>query len=333
MADVTLRVGFAGPLVTFQDGGRRGQLRYGVSASGPMDRLACQAANVALGNACDATAIEVSLGGLGLTCHGGAVTCAVAGGAFLLDHNGQRYASGQVLTLHEGDRLTIRPGRTGSWAYLTLAGSLRCPTWLGHSATHAISGLGGGVIATGQTIPVDDAALRRDREGAIAGCAVPADAPIRVVTGPQEDRFSGSALRHLLSSPFTVTDAHDRMGMRLEGPVLALDGALSIPSEPILRGSIQVSGDGVPTVLLADHQTTGGYPKIATVLSCDVDRLVQYRAGQPVRFAAVTPDEAIAIVRHDAQARAAFLARLGTARGTLEQRLMRENLVQGPTWE
>jgi len=123
---------------------------------------------------------------------------------------------------------------------------------------------------------------------------------------------------------------YDRMGMRLDGEPLKFSGALSIPSEPILRGAVQVSGDGVPTVLLADHQSTGGYPKIATVISSDTDRLSQLRTGDTVHFKSVTGAEAVAWTRETTDARQSYLDGLNTARGTLEQRLMRENLIQGP---
>ena len=100
---------------------------------------------------------------------------------------------------------------------------------------------------------------------------------MRVVLGPQDQHFTTDAKRLFLSAEFALTDAYDRMGVRLQGPALTIYGSLSMPSEPVLKGSVQVAGDGVPTVLLADHQTTGGYPKIATVLACDLDEFVQLR--------------------------------------------------------
>jgi allophanate hydrolase len=121
------------------------------------------------------------------------------------------------------------------------------------------------------------------------------------------------------------------MGVRLDGPQLVLDGALSIPSEPILRGAVQVSGDGIPTVLLADHGTTGGYPKMATVVSADLDRFTQKRAGDAVQFRAITAGDAIIAARKAGVAWRTYLADVSQPRGTLAQRLMRENLVGGVT--
>lgn len=329
MSDAEFSVSFAGPLVTIQDAGRPGNMRYGVSASGPMDRLAFDAANAALGNHPGQTAIEVSLGGLILQCKSGAVTVAITGGDFVIEHAGQTARSWTILTIRKGDRLAIRAGQSGSWAYLAFAGMLRAKDWLGSRATHSISGFGGGAVATGDTLVVQDASVREDRLGDIAQPDFAEDGPIRVVAGPQDQHFETHALKRFLTEDFKVTDGYDRMGMRLSGPELGLDGALSIPSEPITRGSVQVSGDGVPTVLLADHQTSGGYPKIATVISCDIDRLAQLRSGQHVRFASRSSQQAIEDTRRYLSGKAQYLDDIAVARGTLEQRLMRENLIHG----
>ena len=329
MSEAALSVTFAGPLVTLQDAGRFGQMRYGVAASGPMDRLAFDAANAALGNPSGQTAVEVSLGGLMLQCKAGEVTVAITGGDFVVEHGTQKLASWCVLTLRKGEKLAIRAGKAGSWAYLAFAGRVTAQEWLQSRATHSTSGFGGGAVQSGHILTIKDAATREDRLGDIARPDFQGDGAIGVVVGPQDQHFAHDAVARFLSEPFKVTDAYDRMGMRLNGPTLDLDGALSIPSEPIVRGSVQVSGDGVPTVLLADHQTTGGYPKIATVVSPDTDRLAQYRAGQPVRFAALSAEKAVAQTRSYLAKRETYLAEVGVARGTLEQRLMRENLISG----
>ena len=329
MGNAKFAVSFAGPLVTFQDAGRPGNMRYGVSASGPMDRLAFEAGNQALGNPPGSTAIEISLGGLMLQCTEGAVTVAITGGDFVVEHAGQKTGSWTILTIRKGERLAIRAGQAGSWAYLAFAGALNSEAWLGSQATHAASGFGGGAVQGGQTLVVSDAAIREDRAGEVAKPDIVSDGPIRVVPGPQDQYFADGAMSRLLTEPFTVTDAYDRMGMRLKGPALNLERALSIPSEPIVRGSIQVSGDGVPTVLFADHQTTGGYPKIATVISCDTDRLSQLRAGQSFRFASISAEQAVKDVRGYAVQKAQYLSEISVPRGTLAQRLMRENLIHG----
>lgn len=329
MADAIFTVAFAGPLVTVQDAGRPGRLRFGVTASGPMDRLAFDAAHAALGADPGGAQIETSLGGVTLVCDAGAVTLAVAGGAFEVDLDGRKGPVWTVLTIRAGQRLSLRAGATGAWASLAFAGRLETPLWLGAAATHSTSGFGGGALRAGQILTVRDAAIREEREGDFARPQADGGGPIRVVLGPQDHCFKGGEVERFLTSRYRVSGAVDRMGMRLEGPALALDGALSIPSEPILRGAVQVSGDGAPTILGADHQTTGGYPKIATIISADLDRAAQLRAGDALRFAAVSPDEALALARSAAAARRAYLDEIAIPRGTLAQRLMRENLNHG----
>ena len=185
----------------------------------------------------------------------------------------------------------------------------------------------GGVITSGQRLTVADASTREDRLGEIPKPKFNTNGPIRVVVGPQDQHFAKGALKKFLSEKYRVTDAYDRMGMRVDGPMLALNGALSIPSEPIVRGSVQVSGDGVPTVLLADHQTTGGYPKIATVIACDTDRLSQLRSGNTVTFTSLSGHQVSEAARAYALLLHQYLQDISVPRGTLEQRLTRENLV------
>ena len=327
MTDATLTIRFAGPMVSLQDAGRRGGLRFGVSPSGPMDRVAFAAAHAALGQE-PATAIEVSLGGLSLTTDV-PLTLAIVGGDFDIDLGGQRYQGGQVLTLPPGDTLTLRAGPSGSWAYVAFAGELEAPIWMGSTATHAPSGFGGGMLASGQKLRVKAPAVRDNRIGAVPAFTGHSAGPLRAVMGPQDQHFDASAPATFTTSAFRIGTAYDRMGMRLEGPPLTLKSALSIPSEPILRGSVQVSGDGVPTILLADHQPTGGYPKIATLLSCDTDRLAQHRSGDRLNFASITAAEAAEQARVFAGALNRYLTEIAADRGTLADRLMRENLIHG----
>lgn len=298
MAEAELKVQFAGPYVSLQDGGRPGQMRFGVPLSGAMDRAALALANAALGNDPGAPGIEVSMGGLTLTHHGAPLSIAVAGGGFIIERGGEKFGAWCVLRLTEGQRLVIRPGPWGCWTYLALAGDLATSRWLGSAATHALSGLGGGKLASGQRLTISS-----PRPGPEAPLALPC--PVwarprhlaRVVMGPQDRHFSAETLTTFQTATFYASSAFDRMGMRLEGPALAPSGALSIPSEPILRGAVQVTGAGVATLLGADHQTTGGYPKIATVISADHDALSQLRPRDALRFQPVTPEAALDAAR------------------------------------
>ena len=302
----------AGPHVSVQDAGRAGLLRFGVPGSGPMDRTAFRIANRALGNPPDAPGIEVSRGGLALECVEGHVSFAVAGGGFAVDLGPKRGGAWVVATLHPGERLTIRAGPWGSWTYLVFAGDLQARRWLGSAATHALSGLGGGKLTAGQVLDIDAAEVRTHREGRIP-CPVSARPRklLRVVLGPQDRFFDAGAIKAFLGTPFALSDAYDRMGVRLSGPDLRPAARLDMPSEAILRGSVQVAGDGVATVLLADHGTTGGYPKIATILSDDLDGFVQLRPHDKVAFQAVDPALAVQLARSRRLAQARYLARFG----------------------
>ena len=329
MSDVEFSISFAGPLVTFQDIGRPGNMRYGVSASGPMDIVSFEAANAVLGNETKQTAIEISLGGLILQCHEGSITLAITGGDFLIEYQGQKISSWTVLTLQKGERLSVRAGKSGSWAYLAFSGKLNVKDWLNSSSTHSTSGFGGGVLKTGQKFTLTDASNQANRIGPILKPNFNTNDLIHAVLGPQDQYFMNTAIKIFSDSIFKVSDNYDRMGMQLTGPKLELKSALSIPSEPVVKGSIQVSGDGIPTILLADHQTTGGYPKIATVISSDINRLVQFRSNQSVKFVLINSNEALQKTRKFLDMKEKYLEKISISRGTLEQRLMSENLIGG----
>ena len=329
MSDVEFSISYAGPLVTFQDIGRPGNMRYGVSASGPMDIVSFEAANAVLGNETKQTAIEISLGGLILQCHEGSITLAITGGDFLIEYQGQKISSWTVLTIQKGERLSVRAGKSGSWAYLAFSGKLNVKDWLNSSSTHSTSGFGGGVLKTGQKFTLTDASNQANRIGPILKPNFNTNDLIHAVLGPQDQYFMNTAIKIFSDSIFKVSDNYDRMGMQLTGPKLELKSALSIPSEPVVKGSIQVSGDGIPTILLADHQTTGGYPKIATVISSDINRLVQLRSNQNVEFMLINSNEALQKTRKFLDMKEKYLQKISTSRGTLEQRLMSENLIGG----
>lgn len=298
MTIVRFRVVQAGPLVTFQDGGRPGYMRFGVGASGPMDTVSYHTANLMVGNAAKATSIEISLGGLSLECLSGTTMMAVMGGSFQVQVDDRDMQLGSAFTFQAGETLTIKPGIKGNWCYLAFAGDVVAETWLNHTATHGPSGFGGGCIVVGQEIEVRNCRLPEPQVQTIAPFTFGNPGKhFRVVIGPQEQHFKPEALDLFLQTEFSLSGAYDRMGVRLNGANLPMKDSLSIPSEPILKGSIQISGDGVPTVLLADHQTTGGYPKIATLISADIDAFVQTPINAKFRFKAVPPETAIKLSR------------------------------------
>jgi biotin-dependent carboxylase-like uncharacterized protein len=332
MARARFIVRSVGPLVTIQDRGRRGFLRFGVPSSGPMDRDAFEIAQAALGCDSPGAAIEVSLGGLALECVEGAVTLGVAGGGFSLTVDKSAMGSWTVVSVRAGSSLTIRPGSWGSWTYLAFAGRLKATAWLGSFSTHAPSGFGGGRITVDQSLEIEDAELREERvrEVPCPAWARPR-AQLDVVFGPQDRYFSKETRERLVSQPFALTEGFDRMGVRLSGPSLTPDAALNMPSEPTAYGSVQVSGDGAPTVLLADHQTTGGYPKIATVVSDHIAGLVQHRSRSQISFRSVEPQSAVQEFRMRRQHVEAFLTSLRANPTTFLERLMSSNLIDGVT--
>ncbi|UIY45557.1 5-oxoprolinase subunit C family protein [Methylobacterium radiotolerans] len=293
-----LRVLSVGLGATLQDGGRHGYLRYGITAAGPMDPLAHATANAALGNATNATAIEVSLGGIEVTAEGAVLTVAVAGGAFAVSLDGQALCPNVVLSLEPGAKLRIRPGSAGAWCYLAIAGEFAVAPVLGSTATHVRSGLGG---LDGRTLRAEDLFSVRSRPSiklppsriAAPWLDRPCDA-IRIVLGPQDDYFAAEALAAFLSTDWSVSPRNDRMAMFLDGPRVRHASGHDIVSDGIVMGAIQVPGDGRPIVLMADRQPTGGYPKIATVIGPDLGRLAQARAGSRFRFVQVSRDQAVA---------------------------------------
>ncbi|MCX2698541.1 biotin-dependent carboxyltransferase family protein [Brucella sp. YY2X] len=304
----------SGPLISIQDAGRSGFMRFGVPSSGPMDRLSAAAANAALGNEQNNPVIEISTGGLELECVTGELTFAIAGGDFIVEHAGERKRSWIVSTLRQGETLAIKPGFWGNWTYLAFAGFMEAEPWLQSHATHASSGFGGGKIVTGKALMIANPEVRKSREGSIFFpiSARPSNI-FQVILGPQDRFFSDATIRMFFESSFEVTPAYDRMGMRLRGPFIKPIGELDIPSEPIVRGSIQIAGDGIPTVLLADHQTTGGYPKLATMVDADTDRIAQLRPKTKIVFKLVTTEEANAHARRTANGIQHYLGLIANA--------------------
>jgi biotin-dependent carboxylase-like uncharacterized protein len=329
-----LRVVAAGPGVTLQDAGRRGLLRFGVTPAGPMDEGALIAANLAVGAAPGAAAIEVSLGGLELETEGDAIGIAVAGGEFDVRLDGREAPSACLLALEPGSRLSIRAGRSGAWCYVAVAARIDLPPALGSLATHtrsSVGGLKGRALRAGDRLPL---AERRAPPNSLQRISAPwlarSDAPIRVALGPQGDFFTREAVSAFFSQRWVLSAQSDRMAYRLSGAKLAHAKGHDIVSDGVALGAVQVPGDGLPLVLMADRQPTGGYPKIANVISADLGRLVQLRPGESVSFAAVSIEDAVAArrARRDEIARGVRLEPLVRNEFSSEF-LLSENLIGG----
>src|SRR5215218_10688817 len=286
-----------GPASSVQDGGRPGSQRYGLVPSGAMDRLALAAANTLVGNAPFAAAIEIGPFGAVFTARGGAVRIALSGASRNADIAGRLVAIDTSATLSEGETLTLGFARGGSFSYLAIEGGIAGEPDFGSLAVNARAGLGSPYprpLQSGdelQTKPASGAAERRIELPA-AG-----DGPIRVVWGPQDDEFADETKKLFIDSEWKISATSDRMGYRLEGPVIKHLHGHNIVSDGTVNGSLQVPGNGQPIVLMPDRGTSGGYPKIATVISADFGRFAQTPAGRAFRFRAVSMAEAQAEAR------------------------------------
>ncbi|WP_345819538.1 biotin-dependent carboxyltransferase family protein [Methylobacterium fujisawaense] len=291
----------AGPGVTLQDGGRHGYLRYGITAAGPMDPLMHAAANRAASNALDATAVEISTGGVTVSAEDGPVGIVLLAPGFRVALDGVPLPDTVALTLEPGQRLVVRAGDAGAWGYLAVAGRLDVAPVLGSAATHTRSGLGGldgRGLAAGDRLPVADC---RTLDGAPQRLVAPwldrDGRGIRVVLGPQDDYFAPDQIEAFLAGPWTVSPRGDRMACFVDGTPLKHAKGHDIVSDGVAMGAIQVPGNGLPIILMADRQSTGGYPKIATVIGPDLGRLAQVRGGARLSFRRVSVEEAVAARR------------------------------------
>ena len=327
-----------GPLALLQDRGRLGWQRFGVSVSGAMDPIGLAIANLLAGNPAGMAAIELTLSGGVWEAGAETLRVAVAGAGFPLAIDGQPVAPNRAHVLRRGQRLVLGAAQDSARGYLAVAGGFDLAPQLGSLSTHPRSRLGGmdgGPIRAGQALTLT---LKQAPDGpdlALDPALVPqAPERIRVIPGPQDDAFTPAAMEALLGGDYVVTAEADRMGMRLSGPQIAHARGFNIISDGIAPGSIQVPGSGQPIVMLADRQTTGGYPKIATVISADLGFLARRRPGEALRFAGTDLDGAAQAraALSDAMRRLAASLRPAHDTPTLDSaRLLAHNLIDGVT--
>lgn len=296
-----------GLLTTVQDLGRWGSQAMGVPVSGAMDSVAHRLANALVGNPPTAATLEVTLLGPELRAER-ALVVAVAGAPFALSVDGQAVPHQAAFALAAGATLRFGARQVGSRAYVAVAGGIDTPPVLGSRATHLVSGMGGlagRALVSGDALPIgwppSDTVPRPARPRSAPAAAPPSSAghSLRVLLGPQDAWFSPHDIEVLLHGVYRVSTQSNRMGFHLEGPLLTAARADGPLSEPVPFGALQVPAGGVPILLMADRQTAGGYPKIATVISADLPLAGQLGPGDVVRFAACTR----------AEARAALIAR------------------------
>lgn len=310
----------AGIFTTVQDMGREGYQKMGFRVSGVMDRRAYTVTNLLAGNDGTEAVLEFVMQGPTIVFEEDEVI-ALGGGEFGAKLNGDLLPNDVACPVHKGDRLELGFVRKGNYGYLAVRGGLDVPKVMGSRSTDVkcrIGGYQGRKLQDGDRIglfPVDRAGLtggkqKRKTTGILAKHYKTPNEPaappvpevwrerernvtVRVVLGPQEDYFTREGIQTFATQEYTVTDQCDRMGFRLDGPEIEhSEKGADIISDGIAFGSIQVPSHGKPIIMMADRQTTGGYTKIATVISTDLPKLAQCRPGGRVRFRIISVEEA-----------------------------------------
>lgn len=287
---MTLTVGRAGMQTTVQDAGRHGWQHLGVPVSGPMDWWSFEAANRLVGNDPGAAALEVTLIGPELELGRDAIV-SVVGAGFELTVPGRPVPVNQAFAVRAGERVSFGPRLAGARAYLAVDGGIAVPVVLGSRATHVTAGLGGHegrALRRGDVVPLGRAAAAlHGSEGAVADVShLPegGELVLRAIPGPD------AAPEGFWDATFTISSQSDRMGYRLDGTALAASGGHL--SSAVAMGTVQATPSGGCVLLMADRATSGGYARVATVITADLPRAGQAAPGDRVRFVSVTSHEA-----------------------------------------
>jgi antagonist of KipI len=295
-----LRVIKAGMLTTVQDLGRWGLQSRGVPVAGPMDLFSHRLANALAGNDADAATLEVTLVGPELEFDDERLVV-IAGAEFELTVDGRPAPMCATLGVANGSRLLFGHRSRGARAYVAIAGGISLPKIFGSRATHLVSamgGLAGRALRAGDELPlgcpVRMARTPRTAPGPPVLTMPEGRATVRVLPGPQQEYFATGSLDLLQSAPYKIATSSDRMGFRLEGPALTHTRGADIISDATPLGVLQVPASGQPILLMADRQTAGGYPKIATTITADISLAGQLGPGDLISFAVCSPREAMA---------------------------------------
>ena len=284
---------------TIQDLGRYGFQQYGIPISGAMDSYALRIGNRLLGNEENKAGIEISTPGLSLEVLNQTVIT-ITGANFNPTINNSPASMWEALEVKKGDVISFNQTKSGCRSYLLVIGGIDVPIVLGSNSTYVrgkIGGLKGRPLKKADIINIGNPNQKLQD---IIGKKVPAnnlpayheENEIRVILGPQDDYFTKNGLHTFLNYFYEITVNSDRMGYRLKGPKIESKNGSDIITDGIPLGSIQVPNDGMPIIMLADHQTTGGYAKIATVISVDIDKLAQMKPGNKIKFIKVNLEEA-----------------------------------------
>lgn len=309
-----------GLLTTVQDAGRYGYQQFGVPVSGAMDLRALALGNLLVDNPVDEAALEVTLMGPQITFTAANVV-ALTGADLSATLNGRPMPRYRAVPVKNGDLLAFGAQVAGSRAYLAVAGGFALDPVMGSRSTYLKAKMGG---LEGRKIGKDDFIGFRAPKPGLPNLALRTLPPqnysgaahlLRVIIGPQDDAFTKAGLETFLRETYTVTNQSDRMGCRLDGAIVEHVKDGNIISDGISLGAVQVPSEGKPIVMLADRQTTGGYTKIANVITVDLPRITQSKPGDTVRFEAITIQEAQALYLAEREEYEGLRARFAEKRG------------------
>ena len=330
-----------GLMTSVQDRGRFGFQALGISVSGALDPDGFDLANALAGNEAGTGALEIRMLGPTLEVTAESVTVALAGtgaGIEVMSPEREMISACRSVTFRKGQVFRIGAIGDSAVCYLAVHGGFDLPDVYGSQSTCMSAGFGGfhgRILEKGDCLPLRKAAAESVSQRILRRPPEPDSSPvIRVIAGPQDDYFSAAGIETFFGTGYTVSQAVNRMGMRLEGAAVAHEKGFNIASDGIVRGAIQVPGNGLPIILMADCQTTGGYPKIATVISTDMPKLGRMMPGADIRFEAVSVEEAEAVARDHHERNAALIDSIETFSGSvqqLEHLLMTQNLISGVT--
>jgi antagonist of KipI len=299
-----IRIVKPGLLTTVQDLGRWGHQASGVPVGGPMDVFSHRLANGLVGNDAGAASLEVTLIGPEIEFDADTVI-ALAGAEFDAWCDGRFVVVGTSVAVRRGEHLRFGKRIRGARTYVAVAGGILTPPVLGSRATHVLTGMGGyegRPLKAGDTLPTGAGAAQVARRASGLPLPVNGRARVRVLPGPQAEWFSENAMAALTGVGFAVSTRSNRMGYRLEGPPLERLHSEEPISEPVPMGAIQVPSAGQPILLMADRQTAGGYPKIATVIAADLPLAAQLAPGDVIEFQVCTrQDAAAALIARERQ--------------------------------
>jgi biotin-dependent carboxylase-like uncharacterized protein len=339
---VKLLIEKPGMFTTVQDLGRRGYQMQGVPVAGAMDGAALRLGNILLGNERgpsdpEPAGLEITVLGPSIRVTEGSGCFAVTGAEAGVTKNGLALPCWTVHRADAGDVIAFGPPKGGaSRSYFCVSGGIDVPLVMGSRSTCTRGKFGGHegrVLKAGDVLSTGSPdAFQAECEGLSCPPHLrpprDPDAPLRVIPGPQDDLFTEEGIAAFYSSEYVITNSADRMGFRMDGPVISHKKGADIISDAICPGSVQVPGYGQPIVMLADRQTTGGYAKIATVCAVDVENLAQRLPGGKVRFEKITVEAAVALLRREEELlgrvrllRATWRAATPARRGTLGVRV------------